>query len=202
MLWDQILWTDETKINSYQWYDDAYVCQAWWRQYNDLGVCGWDGFTVVCWWSDRWKEQHEFWFVWSYALTFSQMDGASQCSWIMTLNLVWKHLKTFWRQRHEIFLWGEVVQFSFIFLFVGCYVARNNLCTSGPLQTCFPASSPSCTTLAVAILLRGREQHSEQHNWSPNILHWRSLLSNHLHGVVLRGVVLHSNNRCYCRQEE
>ena len=74
----------------------------------------WNKFTSVYWWCDCWQKwQVEFWSVnvctvYPHSVKCYKIDGALQCRWITTLNMLWKLLKTFWRQENEIFSNGQL----------------------------------------------------------------------------------------------
>ena len=85
------------------------LCQTRWRLCRHVWLPK-EQVDMYYWWCHSCqKYQDEFWGVLVYTLlTFSQMlqnrlDGALQCRQIMTLNILWRQLKTFWTQQYEIF---------------------------------------------------------------------------------------------------
>ncbi len=131
--WNNILWTDETKINLYQSDGKRRV----WRRKgtahdpkHTTSSVKHGGGSVMAWacmaasgtgslvfidavTADKSSRMNSEVFSGNYLLIFSQMlqnslDGASQCRWTMTQSILQKQPKSFWRERSGLLCNGQV----------------------------------------------------------------------------------------------
>ncbi len=178
--WNNILWTDETKINLYQsdgkrrvWrrkgtaHDPKHTTSS--VKHGGGSVMGghvWLPvelvllYLLMMWLLTKAAGWILKCFGQYYLLIFSQMlqnslDGASQCRWTMTQSILQKQPKSFWRERSELLCNGQVNHLTWIRLSMHFTCWRQNWRENAPRTTA--GTEDSCS--------RGLAEHHQ--GWNP-----------------------------------
>ncbi len=155
--WNNILWTDETKINLYQSdgreeYGEGkellMILSIPPHQWSMVVVVSWRGhvwlpvelvllYLLMMWLLTKAAGWILKCFGQYYLLIFSQMlqnslDGASQCRWTMTQSILQKQPKSFWRERSGLLCNGQVNHLTWIRLSMHFTCWRQNWRENAP----------------------------------------------------------------------